>query len=68
MSFSRGIEIVASSAKIEFLAEAPGPEKSGAGGNGRLGLPPYLEDGVPGLEPPLISDGSKLIFAGGGLI
>lgn len=68
MSFSRGMEIVASSAKVELRADAPGPENSGAGGSGRLGLPPYLEEGVPGLGLPLRSTGSKLRFAGGGLL
>jgi len=62
------MEIVASSANIEFLALAPGPENRGAGGSGRRGLPPYRELGVPGLEAPLISDGSKLMFGGGGRI
>ena len=48
--------------------DAPGPEKRGAGGNGLLGLPPYLEDGVPGLGLPLRSAGSKDRFEGGGLL
>lgn len=34
------------------------PANSGAGGKGRLGLPPYLLDGVPGLGEPLMSAGS----------
>jgi hypothetical protein len=34
---------------------APGPENNGAGGKGRLGLPPYLELGVPGLGLPFRS-------------
>jgi hypothetical protein len=67
MSFSRGIEIVASSAKTELRADAPGPEKRGAGGSGRLGLPPYREEGVPGLGLPFRSAGSNCRFAGGGL-
>lgn len=50
---------------MEFRAEAFGPEKSGAGGKGRLGLPPYLEEGVPGLGLPLMSGGSNRISAGG---
>ena len=33
-------------------------EKSGAGGRGLLGLPPYCDEGVPGLGLPLISAGS----------
>jgi hypothetical protein len=32
-----------------------GPVNNGAGGNGRLGLPPYLELGVPGRGLPLRS-------------
>jgi hypothetical protein len=35
-----------------------GPENNGAGGNGRRGLPPYLELGVPGRGLPLISERS----------
>lgn len=65
MSPSRGIEIVASSAKVEFRAEAVAPAKRGAGGNGLLGLPPYLDEGVPGLGLPLRSAGSNCRFGGG---
>lgn len=36
----------------------PLTENSGAGGKGLRGLPPYSEDGVPGLGLPLISAGS----------
>ena len=69
MSPSRGIEIVASSANIELRADpAPGPENRGAGGSGRRGLPPYLDDGVPGLGLPLRSAGSNCRFVGGGLL
>lgn len=32
-----------------------GPANNGAGGNGRLGLPPYRVLGVPGRGLPLIS-------------
>lgn len=67
-SLSRGIEIVASSANVELLVGAPGPENSGAGGKGLLGLPPYREDGVPGLGLPSISGGSYCRFTGGGLV
>ncbi len=67
MSPSRGIEIVASSATKEER-ELFAPAKSGAGGNGRRGLPPYLDEGVPGLGLPLISGGSNCTFAGGGLL
>lgn len=41
--------------------------KSGAGGRGRRGLPPYLEDGVPGRGLPFISAGSYETLEGGGL-
>lgn len=58
---------MASSAKTELRADAPGPEKRGAGGSGRLGLPPYREEGVPGLGLPFKSGGSNCMFAGGGL-
>lgn len=67
MSFSSGIEIVASSTNAEFLFGAPTPENNGAGGRGLLGLPPYLDDGVPGRELPLRSAGSKLATGGGTL-
>ena len=40
--------------------------KSGAGGRGRRGLPPYWEDGVPGRGLPLISAGSYGTVGGGG--
>ena len=40
---------------------------SGAGGSGRRGLPPYCEEGVPGLGLPFISAGSNWTFGGGGL-
>lgn len=68
MSFSSGIDIVASSANTEFRAAAPGPEKRGAGGRGRLGLPPYLDDGVPGLGSPSRSTGSNCRGGGGTLL
>lgn len=58
---------MASSAKTELRADAPGPEKSGAGGSGRLGLPPYREEGVPGLGLPFRSGGSYCRLVGGGL-
>jgi hypothetical protein len=67
MSPSSGIEIVASSAKVEFRADVVGPEKRGAGGKGLLGLPPYLDEGVPGLGLPLRSAGSNCRFGGGRL-
>ena len=60
--------MVASSAKMELRAEAPGPENRGAGGNGRLGLPPYRLEGVPGLGVPLRSAGSNDKLEGGGLL
>lgn len=41
-------------------------EKRGAGGRGRRGLPPYLEEGVPGRGLPLRSEGSyERLVAGG---
>lgn len=61
------MDIVASSANVELLDDAAGPEKRGAGGNGLRGLPPYLDEGVPGLLPPFISAGSKFA-TGGGLV
>lgn len=59
---------MASSANTEFRAEALGPENRGAGGNGRLGLPPYREEGVPGLGLPLRSAGSNCKLVGGGRV
>lgn len=44
------------------------PAKSGAGGSGRFGLPPYSDDGVPGRGEPLSSAGSYGMFIGGGRI
>lgn len=57
---------MASSAKVEVRALPPGPAKSGAGGNGLRGLPPYAEEGVPGRGFPLIFIGSK--FGGAALV
>jgi hypothetical protein len=60
-----GMFTVASSAKAcELRAEF---EKSGAGGSGRRGLPPYLDEGVPGRGLPLRSAGSYDTFDVGGL-
>lgn len=44
------------------------PAKSGAGGRGRfgLGLPPYLDDGVPGLGLPCMCSGSNETLEAGG--
>ncbi len=56
---------VASSANDWVEPRAP-PENNGAGGSGRLGLPPYVEAGVPGLGLPLMSAGSYLMLTGGG--
>ena len=44
----------------------PALENRGAGGSGRFGLPPYFEDGVPGLGDPFKSAGSYGMFDGGG--
>src|SRR5580658_4966257 len=49
----------------EFCGGTP-VAKSGAGGRGRRGLPPYWEDGVPGRGLPLISAGSYGTVGGGG--
>lgn len=55
---------VASSAKAcELRLDC---ENRGAGGKGRRGLPPYLDEGVPGLGLPLRSDGSNETLGGGG--
>lgn len=54
---------MASSAKPSECLE--GPEKRGCGGRGRLGLPPYLDEGVPGRGEPLMSDGSYWLEGGG---
>jgi hypothetical protein len=40
--------------------------KRGAGGSGLRGLPPYLEDGVPGRGLPFMSAGSYGTLGGGG--
>ena len=45
-----------------------GPANRGAGGSGRRGLPPYFDDGVPGLGLPLMSAGSYGTVDGGGLV
>lgn len=45
---------------------ACGPAKSGAGGSGRFGLPPYLDEGVPGRGLPLRSARSYDMGDGGG--
>lgn len=58
--------MVVSSAILGSRDAGLGPEKSGAGGNGRRGLPPYLEDGVPGRGLPLMSAGSYGMLEGGG--
>ena len=60
-----GIAVASARFPEEWLA-ACGPENSGAGGKGLFGLPPYLEDGVPGRGLPLISAGSYAISDGGG--
>jgi hypothetical protein len=56
---------VASSANVELRADLSTPENKGAGGRGRRGLPPYLDEGVPGLGLPFISAGSNCRFGGG---
>lgn len=42
------------------------PAKSGAGGSGRFGEPPYCDDGVPGRGPPFMSAGSYGTLVAGG--
>lgn len=59
------MDTVASSAKVRESRLVF--EKSGAGGSGRRGLPPYLEDGVPGRGLPSRSEGSYVPLTGGGL-
>ena len=59
------MEMVASSANVELRALLA--ENNGAGGRGRLGEPPYLDEGVPGLGSPSRSTGSNLAPTGGGL-
>ena len=49
----------------DWLA-ACGPENNGAGGRGRFGLRPCLEDGDPGRGLPLRSAGSYAMSGGGG--
>lgn len=55
--------MVASSANVRGLRGEL--EKSGAGGSGRRGLPPYWDEGVPGLGLPLRSEGSYATDGGG---
>lgn len=62
-SLESGIGIAVSDA----LWGSPPLAKRGAGGRGLRGLPPYLEDGVPGLGLPLMSAGSYGTLGGGGL-
>jgi hypothetical protein len=58
--------IVASSARsVDILEPGAGTENRGAGGNGRLGLPPYRDEGVPGRGLPFRSAGSYWIDDGG---
>ena len=45
-----------------LVSWVPLPENSGAGGSGRLGLPPYRELGVPGRGLPLMSARSYCEF------
>ncbi len=59
--------VVASLSPFDTPLAAADPENNGAGGSGRLGLPPYCEEGVPGRGLPLISGGSYATFEGGGL-
>lgn len=61
-------------ASVRSLLDSPRetglpPANRGAGGSGRFGLwlPPYREDGVPGLGLPWICSGSKETLEAGGL-
>lgn len=53
---------IVASTGLEFSEGA----KRGAGGSGLRGLPPYCDDGVPGLGLPLMSAGSYDTLEGGG--
>lgn len=57
--------VVSSVRSFEFLEDADGANR-GLGGSGRLGLPPYFDEGVPGLGLPFISEGSYKLSIGGG--
>ena len=57
--------VVSSVISFECRDDADAANK-GAGGSGRLGLPPYFDDGVPGLGLPFISAGSYAASTGGG--
>jgi len=59
---------VGSSSAVKFIDGGLLFANSGAGGSGRFGLPPYSEEGVPGLGMPLISAGSYATTDAGGLI
>jgi hypothetical protein len=52
---------------IDVLGAVP-PANNGAGGSGLRGLPPYLDEGVPGRGLPFRSAGSYETLAGGGRV
>jgi hypothetical protein len=58
--------VVVSPRSADDRTDDCGPENNGAGGRGRMGLPPYLDDGVPGRGLPLRSAGSYGMLDGGG--
>lgn len=66
---SSSIDIVEASTDVllESLDTGRPAANRGAGGSGRFGLPPYLDDGVPGRGLPLISAGSYETVDAGGL-
>lgn len=53
---------------IGIVVSAADLENKGAGGNGLRGLPPYCDDGVPGLGLPLRSGLSYWGAFKGGLV
>lgn len=61
-----GMVIIADSVRSVSKDNGLPPAKSGAGGNGLLGEPPYCDDGVPGRGVPLMSAGSYGTVDAGG--
>ena len=59
--------MVSAKSFVELLDSGRPPANSGAGGSGRFGLSPYLDDGVPGRGPPLRSIVSYAAAEAGGL-
>jgi len=67
MSSSSFLIVFVASSVLGRLIEGGLLAKRGAGGSGRFGLPPYIEEGVPGRGTPLRSAGSYGTNDGGGL-